>query len=440
MNDAMMNKPTNWMPLVRQRRSQNAGVVYGLVLEAVAVMGALMRISSRLGCGTKLQVPPVGYRPLIPRLVFAAACLVPSLAGLTSLSAQAEPSPFTFSSGSWQLTLGGYLKLDMIHDFDPNSSPDSFDPRSIPVDGSKGSNTRIHARETRLSLRIDGPAKGKDLELFIEGDFYGTGNALRMRHAFAQYGVLLAGQTWTTFMDERYIPPTIDFETPLAAPLVRQGLLRITTGLSKRTDLAFAIEESDPEILIPPGVQGTTEKPWPDFVTRFRFNHRGGHVQLSGFVGRTRFRGANGATSDVTIGGVLASAGLGLLEGDVAYAEAGYGPGLGRYRGAPSAAFASSGRLKTVDVLGLTVGYQHYWSPRWSSNAVVSPAWVLSDVGDPATSNDSFNYVAVNLLYWFLEQRAWIGGEYLYGRRELRNGAHGSGNRIQVATSFNILK
>jgi hypothetical protein len=65
---------------------------------------------------------------------------------------------------------------------------------------------------------------------------------------------------------------------------------------------------------------------------------------------------------------------------------------------------------------------------------------VLSDVGDPATSNDSFNYVAVNLLYWFLDQRAWIGGEYLYGRRELRNGAHGSGNRIQFATCFNILK
>jgi hypothetical protein len=71
---------------------------------------------------------------------------------------------------------------------------------------------------------------------------------------------------------------------------------------------------------------------------------------------------------------------------------------------------------------------------------VVSPAWVLSEVGDPATSNDRFNYVAVNLLYWFLEQRAWIGGEYLYGRRELRNGAHGSANRIQLATRFNLLQ
>ena len=370
--------------------------------------------------------------------VVAAACvLLASLPG-SSLRAQVPPSPITFSSGSWQLTLGGYLKLDLIHDFDANGSPDTFDPRSIPVDGSKGTNTRIHARESRLSLGIKGPAEGRDLRLFVEGDFYGSGNAFRLRHAYAQYGVLLAGQTWTTVMDADNIPPTIDFETPLAAPFVRQGLLRITSGLSKRSDLAFAVEESDPEVLIPPGVQGTTEKPWPDFTTRFRFTGSRGHVQLSGFVGRTRFRAATGSTSDVTIGGVLVSTRLSLFDRDTTYLQVAYGPGVGRYRGAASAALDAAGRLRTVDVVGVTAGYLHYWSPRWSSNVVVSPAWVTSELGDPATSNDSFNYVAVNLLYWLIDRRAWVGGEYLYGRRELRNGVHGSDSRVQLATCFNI--
>ena len=365
------------------------------------------------------------------------------LAG-SGLQVQTSPSPITFSSGSWQLSLGGYVKVSLIHDFNANNSPDVFDPRGIPVDGSKGTNTRIQARETRLSLGIKGPAEGRDLELFLEGDFFGpgngTGNSLRLRHAYAQYGALLAGQTWTTFMDERNIPPTIDFEHAMAAPLVRQGLLRITTGVSKRSDLAFAIEESDPEVLIPPGIQGATEKSWPDLSTRFRFTHSRGHVQLSGFVGRTRFRAVTGATSDVTIGGVLASTRLRLFDRDAAYVEVVYGPGVGRYRGAASAALDVAGRLQTVDVVGLTAGYQHYWSRRWSSNVVANPAWVTSEVGDPATSNDSFNYVAVNLLYWFIDQRAWAGGEYLYGRRELRNGVHGSANRIQLAARFNIVK
>ena len=369
----------------------------------------------------------------------AACALLVSLPG-PSLSAQASPAPITYTSGAWRLTLGGYLKLDLIHDFEANDSPDTFDPRAIPVDGTQGTNTRIHARESRLSLGLTGPAEGKDLTLVLEGDFYGSGNAFRLRHAYARYGVLLAGQTWTTVMDDDNIPPTIDFETPLAAPFVRQGQLRITTGLSPRSDLAFAVEESDPEVLVPPGIVGTTEKTWPDLTTRFRLRHSRGHVQLSGFVGRTRFRAATGATSDVTIGGILASTRLSLFRRDTAYFQAAYGPGVGRYRGAASAALDASGRLNTVDVVGLTAGYLHYWNVRWSSNVVVSPAWVVSTVGDPATSNDSFNYVAVNLLYWFIDQRAWIGAEYLYGRRELRSGAHGSDNRVQLATTFNILK
>jgi DcaP outer membrane protein len=368
----------------------------------------------------------------------AAACVLVVSLPRPSLRAQESPSPVTFRSGTWQLTLGGYLKLDLIHDFDANGSPDTFDPRSIPVDGSKGTNTRIHARESRLSLGIKGPADKRDLTLFVEGDFYGSGNAFRLRHAYAQYGVLLAGQTWTTVMDADNIPPTIDFETPLAAPLVRQGVLRITTGLSRRSDLAFALEESDPEVLIPAGVLGTIEKSWPDLTTRFRFTHSRGHVQLSGFVGRTGFRAATGATSEVTIGGVLASTRLSLFDRDTTYLEVAFGPGVGRYRGAASAALDAAGRLSTVDVVGLTAGYLRYWSARWSSNVVLSPAWVISEVGDPATSNDSFNYVAVTLLYWFIDRRAWLGGEYLYGRRELRSGAHGSDSRIQLATCFNI--
>jgi len=45
----------------------------------------------------------------------------------------------------------------------------------------------------------------------------------------------------------------------------------------------------------------------------------------------------------------------------------------------------------------------------------------------------------VNLLYWFLQNRAWTGVEYLYGLRELRSGARGTANRIQFAVRFNIL-
>ena len=351
------------------------------------------------------------------------------------------PSPkpaATFSAGSWAFKLGGYVKLDAIHDFDPIGSTDSFNPRTIPVPGGEGTNTRFHARESRVSLAVVGPVEGRDLKLVVEGDFYGANNGIRLRHAYGQYGLLLAGQTWTTFMDEDNIPNTIDFETPLSQPLVRQGLVRFTFDLSKRTLLAFGIEDSDPRLLPPPGVEGTTEKALPDFTARLRFTTGPGHVQLSGFVGQTRFRPTTGDPTDVTIGGVLASARFRVFPRDSAYAQVSWGPGLGRYRGDLSVMPDASGELRAVEVTAFLVGYEHYWTSRWSSNVVVSPAWLGNDPGEALAPDHRFDYVAVNLRYWFIENRAWAGVEYLYGRKEVRSGEQGSANRVQFAVRFNI--
>src|SRR6266550_607049 len=47
MTYAMIKKTTKLMPLMRHKRSQNTGVVYALVDEVIALVDALMRISSR---------------------------------------------------------------------------------------------------------------------------------------------------------------------------------------------------------------------------------------------------------------------------------------------------------------------------------------------------------------------------------------------------------
>ena len=349
----------------------------------------------------------------------------------------APKSPTTFTSGDWTLKIGGYVKLDMIHDFNAIGSTDSFNVLTIPVDRTLGTNMRIHARETRLSLSMVGPVQGHDLKLFIEGDFYGANNVVRLRHAYGQWGHWLFGQTWSTFMDEDNIPNTIDSETPLAAPFVRQALARFTTSLSKHTQLSFGVEDPDPEVVAPRGIVGKTEKTLPDFTGRFRWNNSRGHVQLSGFVSQTRFRPDKKPPTDVMIYGGLASARFRMFTRDAIYAQASYGPGLGRYRGDVSVAPDASNRLQAVKVAAVTAGYEHYWSPRWSTNLVASPAWIINkDLGP--TFNHRFDYLAANLRYWFLEKQAWVGIEYLYGRRELLNSASGSTNRIQASVRINL--
>ena len=131
-----------------------------------------------------------------------------------------------FKVGGFVFKPGGRIKLDIIRDFDPITSEDSFDPRTIPTDGSEGGNSQLHARETRLFLDIRGPVEGKELKMYIETDFYGSGNVLRLRQAYGSWGGLLAGQTWSTFVDESNFPNTIDFESPMAFPSIRQAQLR----------------------------------------------------------------------------------------------------------------------------------------------------------------------------------------------------------------------
>jgi len=65
-----------------------------------------------------------------------------------------------FRVGGFTFKPGGRIKLDVIRDFKPIGNEDSFDTRTIPLDGSEGTNSNLIAKETRLSIDIRGPAEG----------------------------------------------------------------------------------------------------------------------------------------------------------------------------------------------------------------------------------------------------------------------------------------
>jgi hypothetical protein len=85
-------------------------------------------------------------------------------------------------------------------------------------------------------------------------------------------------------------------------------------------------------------------------------------------------------------------------------------------------------------------GYEHFWAERWSTNAVGSIADTVDEDFYTAAINKQLIYGAVNLLYWFLGDRAWTGVEYLYGNREVFGDADntGSAHRVQYAVRFNL--
>jgi hypothetical protein len=350
------------------------------------------------------------------------------------------PAQDGFKMGAFTFKPSGRIKLDVIRDFKPIGSEDSFDPRTIPVDGSEGTNSNVHAKETRLNLDIRGMVEERELRMFIETDFYGSSSVLRLRHAYGSWGGLLAGQTWSTFMDDDNLPRTIDFEAPTAFAQIRQAQARWTQKLGETITWSAAVEDNKSAVTVPSNIPGKAEYPMPDVVTRFRFDLPGGHVTTSAFLGAARFRPIEGDPDSVTLWGTMVSGKFTTIGRDYAYGVFTAGEGIGRYRGGTTAVPDETGALHAVGGVAFMGGYEHFWRERWSTNAVYSVADTNDQDFYTSAINKRLTYGAVNLLYWFLGDRAWTGVEYIYGHREVFGDSddNGSAHRVQYAVRFNL--
>jgi hypothetical protein len=348
------------------------------------------------------------------------------------------PKGLQWQIGEYTVKLGGYIKVDLIHDFDEIGSTDSFDPRTIPTDDEvdPGTNTRMHARQTRLNLDVRGPTDIGPLRMFVEGDFFGDGNAFRLRHAYGQVAGVLGGQTWSTFMDEDAMPETLDFESPIAFPLVRQAMIRYTHDLCDGSYAAIALEDPASKVIAPP-VAGETEEATPDLTGRLRWKHGLGHTQLGLFAGTARYVPDTAPDQTVFLWGLNVSTKLDVCEHDHAFVQLTYGPGVGRYRGGITAAPDASGDLEAVTVFGAMVGYEHHWCDELRST--VSYSWGKGDLPDgvPADTSEILEYLAANVIWQFCD-RAWFGIEYLYGSNETFDGARGEAHRLQASIRFDF--
>jgi hypothetical protein len=351
-----------------------------------------------------------------------------------------EDSPegvFKIPNTKATIGIGGFARLDFIHDFDAIGSEDAFDPSTIPTDGTEGENTRLHAKWTRLNVDFRRPTRRGPARIFVETDFFDDDKALRIRHAFGSVGPLLAGQTWTTFMDKDAIPPTLDLEEPRVFVFARQALVRWSWNRNERFHWALALEDPDAEIEQPAGVAGSTENPLPDLTARLRRNWGSSHLQLSAFLGQARFRPDEGPVDDVTIWGLSFTGKVTTFGSDALRFQLAYGDGLARYHGGLAAAPDANGRLEAIPTIGTMVSYQHYWTERLSSHVIGSYGEEDNPAGQSGDSLHGVGYAALNLVWEFAEQMSF-GGEYLYGSREDNDGASGSANRLLFVFKYDF--
>lgn len=357
--------------------------------------------------------------------------------------------------------VGGYIKVDAIHDIGMTRSGNGEDFglfAAIPLEGSveeqKGSHTRIHARQTRLNLTATKQTERGPLKAFIEGDFYGTNGSqnttnaseFRLRHAFFELDGFKAGHTWSNYMDLAAYPESLDFIGPAGNTLLRQAQLRYTHTDEHKNQYSISLENPQSDFNSNPGNTGADSSldKGVDVVAAAKLNYDFGHLMFKGALRQLEEFNDTTNKSDKDYGYALAVSGkYNVGEKDDIRFQLAYGEGIGRYIfdlavTSQSAGFTDNpNNLEKIDAWAGYASYRHFWNTKLRSNIMFGMTEVSEnpDYLNPATTNSTVMSAHANII-WNIVDGMDTGLEYVYGRRETVSGAQGQLNRIIASAKF----
>ncbi|WP_439100961.1 DcaP family trimeric outer membrane transporter [Congregibacter sp.] len=365
-----------------------------------------------------------------------------------------------------KFTYGGYVQLDAIASNYSEGKPasvmdDLFVPSLIPVepvsgDGDAYTNTNIHAKSSRFYFGTATQTDVGKISSFIELDFILSGQgdervsnsfSSRIRHAYLKWDYgdqksLLAGQAWSTFFNVGALPDLLDFVGPVGTVFERQPMIRWTNG-----PLQLAIENQTTRVnLQGGGAQLSDAQLMPDLVARY--NGETGDLNWSvAAIGRQlsyeeRPTASTEGASDEQYGYGLSLAGKWNLGRNDLRFMASYGDALGRYMGLNSfndGYIDQSGEISTIDQWGGFVAYRHYWNDQWRSNLSISASEASNPGGAEfdAAGNLAKSYRSMHInLNYLPAPKLQLGGELMYGVKELEDGRDGDMYRLQFAAKY----
>ncbi|MEM8563864.1 MAG: DcaP family trimeric outer membrane transporter [Pseudomonadota bacterium] len=365
------------------------------------------------------------------------------------------PGAWRLPGTSAALSVGGYVRTAVVLNQDVLDIPDRFIVGSIPVGApanpDNAAQSSITASQSRLNVDMREHTSAGVLRAYIEGDFTGQGNTFRLRHAFGQWDRILAGQTWSTFVDTQATPDEVDFEGLNGRINVRQSQVRFSPSIGEAFSLEMSLEDPNPQIQNGSGITRV-----PDIVLAGKFQpHERLHLRAA-LLGR-QIRGQESIPTETLSaapgGGVDKRYAYGIsLSGSITTPLLGsrdqvlfqlnHGNGIGRYVndlkdiGKFDGTFnPTTNELQLFDVFAGYASFQHWWAENMRSSFTLG----LVDVSNPNFVPDNAYKRTVRAsanLFWDLSPRIETGVEYLWGRRENQNGEDGDAQQLQMMIRY----
>ena len=356
------------------------------------------------------------------------------------------PGSFKIPGSETAFKLGGFVRLNWVSTLDPLLIEDRFVTADIPVDVTPqpiGGRVDVMAIPSRFNLDFRTPTGVGYMRAFLEADFAGSGNTLRLRHAYGQWRRLLFGQTWSTFADPDAEPDGIDFEGLNAIVRFRQSQVRWSWAASEHLRVSFALENPATEVS---GLTAANRR--PDLVARVRWQPAStGHLQAAVLYRELRGFPSSGPVSIVgaTGWGVTASGRLPLPAWhgrDAILFSVNAGAGLGRYVTDLAAAGNQDGvydsasqRVQPLRAVSGHAGYEHWWTDQFHSTLTIAAVAVRNSSLQPDDAYALTRRYSANVI-WSPIPRLDLVTEFLSGVRINRDRHRADADQIQIGSTF----
>ncbi len=362
----------------------------------------------------------------------------------------------------------GFAQLDMGYDFN-QVNPDWFDVLrttklpSFPNEFGSDGRWFASVRQTRFGVKgwIPTSTSAGEIKTVFEFEMFGVGvdagqTTIRLRHAYGEYGQLLAGQTWSPFMDPDVFPNQLEYWGPTGMALFRnvqvrwaplQGDQEVFIALERPGASADGGNYSDRVELS--GVKIRT--PLPDLSAHYKTKGKWGHVQIAGMLRSIKWDDNNPDQFDLsgsaTGWGFNLSTNLNVTPNDVVRASVLYGEGIENYMNDAPIDIGVKNNFsdpkkpvegKALPVLGVVAFLDHSWNKKFSTAIGYSYEHIDNTDGQKASDFQYSHYALANLLYYPVPG-VMAGGEVQWGQRHnFSDGFKVDDFRIQFSFKYNF--
>lgn len=357
--------------------------------------------------------------------------------------------------GSWpmfgsslRMKIGGYVKTDLVYDFNGTLDPTQFLMSTIPVKGQPEYGGRgymnFFAKETRFNIDVRRTQGKVPLKLFLEGDFFSTGDHFRLRHAYIVAGDFIVGQTWTTLSVLESLPIMIDFASGDALFGGRTAQVRYQKKLTDQLRLAVAIEN------IPfLGIENSNNFPGraiyrlPLIPVRLDYSWRTGLLAIGASVGMLGWSGGasgpnpNALQTSVVVAGRQYLGKVTFVTWNISYGQAA-GENIMAFAGSnANAVLTDRGTLDRMPSFAAVFGAKHSWTTKLASNFSYAYGWLQVPTTRAPFALQEGGIGHVNLIYSPLDYFS-TGVEFMWGTQKASNDALGNASRLQMMVKLSF--